>query len=363
MEEILSKIYYDASNPGSYGGVESLYREAVKQIPSLRKKDIENWLQGQLVYTLHKNSRRRFKRNPVIAEHVNENFQADLVDMQEFASQNNNYRYILTVIDVFSKYVWAIPLKNKQALSVSKAIENVLKEKIPFKLQTDKGKEFENNAFKEVMNMYDINHFTSTNKEIKCSIVERFNRTLKKKMFMYFTKTGKRRYVGILPSLIKGYNNSYHRSIKMAPTEVNEKNEKIVFQNLYGFKSRREMLKKLKSPKLKIGEKVRRKYILGPLDRGYYPNWTDNIYTVDKTISGINKPLYRVSDSKGGVIKQRLYPEEVQKVKDNNIYRVEKILSEKIINGKKYYRVKWLNHPSAENSWVKSKDIFKIDGE
>jgi hypothetical protein len=363
-EKVLSDIYYDISNPGSYGGLESLFREASKKLPELKKNDVRNWLSGQLVYTLHKPARRRFKRNPIVAEHVNENFQADLVDMQTYARQNDNNRYLLTTIDIFSKKVWAVPIKNKQATTVSSAMENVIRSNTPIKLQTDKGKEFDNIPFKKLMDKYNINFFTSNNKDIKCSIIERFNRTLKNKLHRHFTKTGKKRYVDILDQLVRGYNNSYHRSIKMTPNQVNEDNEKEVFYNLYGFVSKRELLRKLKMPALRAGDKVRQKYILGPLDRGYYPNWTDQVYTIIKTVKNINKPLYFVKNSDGAVVKQRFYPEEIQKIKENNIFRVERVISEKVVGGKKYFKVKWLNHPSSENSWIESSDLFNIgDGE
>jgi hypothetical protein len=358
--KVLSKIYYDTSNPGSYGGVKSLYREAIKVIPNLAEKDVKEWLSSQLVYTLHKPTKRRFKRNPVIAEHINENFQADLVDMQEFAKQNDNYRYILTVIDVFSKRAWAVPIKRKDANLVVKAMNKILKQVSPLKLQTDKGKEFDNKLFRKLMEIYNINFFMTKNKVIKCSVIERFNRTLKNKMFRIFTKTGKRRYITILDSILESYNNAHHRSIRMAPNQVTENNEKVVFSNLYGFKSKREILRRLKKPRLKLGDHVRQKYVLGPLDRGYYPTWTDNTYTVYKVTNGLVKPLYYVKDSKGEVINQRLYPEELQKVSKNNIYRVEKIVGEKTIAGKKYFRIKWLNYPSSENSWIPSEDLVKI---
>ena len=90
-EEILKSIYYDASSPGSYGGVEKLYIEAKKLIPNLRRIQVLEWLQGQIVYTLHKQSRRKFKRNPVVCERINENFQADLVDMKDFSNGNDEH--------------------------------------------------------------------------------------------------------------------------------------------------------------------------------------------------------------------------------------------------------------------------------
>jgi hypothetical protein len=363
-EKVLSEIYYDISNPGSYGGLESLFREASKKLPDLKKKDVRNWLSGQLVYTLHKPARRRFKRNPIVAERINENYQADLVDMQQFARQNDSMRYILTIIDIFRKKAWAVPIKNKQAKTVTSAMESVIRTNTPIKLQTDKGKEFDNLPFKKLMDKYHINFFTSNNKDIKCSIIERFNRTLKNKLHRHFTKSGKRRYVDVLNHLLQGYNNSYHRSIKMTPNQVNESNEREVFLNLYGFVSKRELLRKLKKPVLKIGDKVRQKYYLGPLDRGYYPNWTDRVYTVHKSVKNINKPLYFVKNSSGEVVKQRFYPEEVQKIKENNIFRVEKVIAEKLVGGKKFFKVKWLNYPSSESSWIESSELFNVgDGE
>lgn len=361
IKNLLSSIYYNPSKPGSYGGALNLYREAVKLNPSLTLNDVKDWLQGELVYTLHRKARRKFKRNRVVAEHINENFQADLIDMIEYEKMNDGYKYILTVIDVFSKTAYALPLKLKTANKVAVGMEEVLKNAVPFKLQTDQGLEFKNTIFNKLMKNYEINHFFTKNKEIKCSVVERFNQTLIKKIMKHFTKTGKKRYIDVLQNLVNTYNNTHHSAIKMSPNEVTEFNEKRVFKNLFGFTSKREMLRSYKSPKLNVGDKVRRKYVIGPLERGYYPNWTDKIFTVEKAVKNFNKPLYIIKDSSGEVINQRFYPEEIQKIKDTNIYRVDEILSEKTVRGKKYYKVSWLNHPSTENSWVSADDLFRIE--
>lgn len=360
FEDILRKIYYDLNSPGAYGGAEKLYRESKKSINNITRKDVKNWLSSQLTYTLHKKARRRFKRNPVVAENINENFQADLVDLKEFSKSNNNFNYILTVIDVFSKKAWAVPVKSKTASEVTEAMERILKNVVPLKLQTDKGKEFENSSFKSLMKKYNINFFTTNNFDIKCSVIERFNRTLKDKMFKYFTKSGGRKYIDILDSLIASYNNSYHRSIKMSPNEVNEHNKTAVFQNLYKVHNKRELLRNYIKPSLKIGDVVRQKYRLGPLDRGYYPNWTDQTFTINKMVKNFPKPLYRLTDSKDNLISKRYYPEEIQVIKNNSIYRVEKILAEKYLKREKYYKIKWLNYPESENSWIKAKDLLRI---
>ena len=234
---------------------------------------------------------------------------------------------VLTVIDVFSKRAWVFPLKNKTSNSIVLAFKSLLNEVIPIKIQTDNGKEFVNSSFKDLMNEYDINHFT-TNNEIKCSVIEQFNRTLKNKMFKHFTSSGKRRYIDVLKKLIYSYNNSYHRSIKMKPSDVIENNQNIVFKNIYGVINKRELLRKMKSPKLSRNDNVRVKYQLGPLDRGYYPNWSDATYKINKNMKNINKPLYTITDSNDQVLKRRFYPEEIQKIKNNNIFRVEKIIKQ-----------------------------------
>ena len=311
----MKNIYYDTKNPGSFGGAESLFREAQKADPNIKLKDVKKWLEGELTYTLHKPLRRRFKRNPVIAEFPKELMMVDLVDMREFSRENDGHNYILTAIDVFSKLAFAVALKNKSMNSVRNGMEIILKQYSPLKLMTDNGTEFKNKVFVDLMKKYNIFHYFSKNKDIKCSVVERLNRTLKNRMFRYFTSKGNRRYLDVLDDLVKAYNESYHRSIKMAPVHVSNNNAKIVFKNLYGFESKREYLRKMKRPRLTQDDTVRRKYDLNIHDRGYYPNWTDEIYKVYKTISGLNKPYYKLKHESGNVIEKRFYPEEVQKVK------------------------------------------------
>ena len=94
---------------------------------------------------------------------------------------DDGYRYLLTCIDVLSKYAWVVPLKNKSGEVVAKAFQLVLTSSGRYcqKLHTDKGKEFYKSKFRAMLKQYDIEHFSSGNKEIKCSVMERFNRTLK----------------------------------------------------------------------------------------------------------------------------------------------------------------------------------------
>ena len=360
-EGVFKSIYYNLSSPGSFGSVQKLLNEARKIRSDITLKDVKEWLSGELVYTLHKPVIRKFKRNPVIAEGPYEDMQADLVDMQAISSNNNGFKYLLTAIDVFSKKAFAIAIKNKDQKCVTQGMASILEEYTPSQLMTDRGTEFSNQSFKALMKKYQINHYFTKNQDIKCSIVERFNRTLKNKMFKYFTMKGNRRYIDVLQDLLNSYNNCVHRSIKMAPNQVTETNKSEVFNNLYGFKSKRDYFLKLRKPQMATDVTVRKNYKKNIHDRGYYPNWTDNVYKIYKTMSGFNKPYYLLKSESGDLDKRKYYPEEVQKVKPN-LFRIEKILKKRKIRGEKQFYVKWLNHPESDNSWIPAADLTAING-
>ena len=298
-----------------------------------------------------------------MVEHIDEQWEADLVDMREFSRFNYNYNYILTVIDCFSKYAFVEPIKNKTGKNICEAFTNIFSQRKPVYLRTDKGKEFLNDDFQKFLDKNGIKHFTSNDTAIKCAIVERFNRTLKGRMFKYFTSIGKRRYIDVLKNFVIAYNSAKHRSIKMRPIDVSRRNQTLLFKNLYKVDSMRELLKKRKLTKdrsnIKPGDKVRRGYNLKVFDRGFYPNYTDEVFTVENSIKGDKSLVYRIKDHNGKIIEQRFYPEEIQKISEN-LYRIEKVLKKRKKNGKTEYFVKWLNYTEKYNSWVPEEDIKDI---
>ena len=148
--------------------------------------------------------------------------------MQAFSKFNRGIKYLLAIIDVFSKYGWLIPLKDKTGKSVASALKTIFKERKPEKMWVDKGKEFYNKDVKELIELY------STDNEEKSSVVERSIRTMKEKMWKYFTDNNTNVYIDILPDFVKDYNNKRHSSIKMTPVEASKKkNEVNVWKTLY----------------------------------------------------------------------------------------------------------------------------------
>src|SRR5258708_16525948 len=355
-ENILRSIYYDPKHPASFSSDVKLYRDAKKIDNTVTLKNVKDWLSGEFVYTLHKPVRKRFIRNPIVVENIDKQWEADLVDMQEFSRQNSRNRYILTVIDVFSKYAWAKYLKNKKGNSIVDAFKEIINEGTkPQYIRTDQGTEFKNQNFKSFVQNNGIKHFTSNNKDIKCAIVERFNRTLKSRMFKYFTAKGNRKYIDVLDDFVSAYNGSYHRSIKMRPIDVTYGNTSQVFENLYGVSTMGELKNIRSTAKLNPKDFVRKQYNFTPFDKGYYPNWSDQIYEVQSVNKGQKKTLYSISDETN----QRFYPEQLQKVREN-LYRIERVLRTRQVGNKKQYYVKWLGHSNDFNSWIDEGEIVRL---
>ena len=151
------------------------------------KGDIKSLLISRDAYTLHKPLIHRFRRRETITKGIDDLWQMDLVDIQSLSNYNDGVKFLLRCIDTFSKYAWVRSLKNKSRQSVTEAFKSILNEEIPLMLQSDKGTEYKNVQFQSLHKECDIRFYTSKNDDIKAAIVERFNRTLKTRMYRYFT--------------------------------------------------------------------------------------------------------------------------------------------------------------------------------
>ena len=211
-----------------------------------------DWSQ-QLADELHKPVTRNFSKRLVISNGVDEIWAADLVEMQKFEKWNKGIKYLLMVIDVFSKYGWIRGLKDKKTETVSKAFDDILSGRKPKMLWTDKGSEFISKHFKDFLKSKGIKLYHTENEE-KSSVVERWNKTMKNRMWKMFTVNNNTVYADKIDKLVNDYNNRRHSSIKMSPVEASKKkNEKKVWFNLYGD----SIYLKPNKPKFKIGDHVR----------------------------------------------------------------------------------------------------------
>lgn len=351
VDKILKNIYYNLKNPNAYTSQANVYRIVKKSHPQIKKVQVTRWFRKQLSPTLHKPVRYRFSRNKTIVMNIDDQYKADLCDMSNIAKDNDMYKYLLTVINLFSRRAWAIPLKSKHGKSVAEALDSIFRESPCKRFQTDKGTEFYNVHVQKVLDKYKVVRWGSENEDVKCALVERFNRTLKTRMFKYFTAQNTRRYIDVLPDLVHGYNHTVHRSIKMAPANVTKKDQLRLRQILYSKKVVR------KRYKYSVGDLVRIGKARVVFRKGYLPSWTDEIFTI---VSRDKKPqsVYTIKDYRGELIKGKFYEHELQQVENPEAFRVEKVIRTRIRGGKKEYLVKWFNFDQSSNSWVKQKDLI-----
>ena len=314
-------------------------------------KNLDTW-EG-LANELHKPIKRNFTKRRVISHNVDDIWCSDLVDMQKLSKWNRGYKYLLMVLDLFSKYGWIVPLKTKTGLEVAKAFESLFFSNKPKMLWVDKGKEYYNKNVLDLLAKDKIKVYSTENEE-KSSVCERWNRTIKDKMYKRFTMQNNTVYVDILPKILASYNNSRHRSIGMTPIQARKpENYGKVYFNLYGDLARDN--KKNDKPAFVIGDRVRiSKYKRVTFDKGYTPNWTEEVFIIDE-IRFTNPITYKIKDLNGEVIKGTFYREELQKT-DQEVYRIEKIIRKS--KGKAL--VKWKGYPDEFNSWVPAGDLKNL---
>ncbi len=315
-------------------------------------------MQKQDTYTLHKPARRRFSRNKTVAIGIDSDWQADLCSVYDIDKHNDGYKYILTVIDVLSKYAWAIPIKDKTPGSAAGGFAKILKSsnRKPWRLYTDKGKEFLGKVFQDFLKKHDIKHISSESPDVKAAVVERYNRTLKSRLWKHFSNAKTYRYIECLQPIVDAINKSYHRSIKRRPVDVNYENENVVWHTLYG---RNKILKPAEF-KFDVGDKVRVTKYRNPFTKGYLPNFTEEIFTITDCIQR-DPPVYRIKDYSSEPIEGSYYEEELIKVsKPDEVYKIETILKTRKRKGKTEYFVKWLGYPKKFNQWIQQTDLTSL---
>lgn len=349
MTEIL-KAYTNPSNPGSFAGLSGFLKNNNK----FSKKNVEKDLLKLNVYTQHTLPKRKFKRTKIMVPGIDDTWQADLVDVQKIKYHNKHYKYILTVIDCFSKQAWAEPIKFKKAsdtyIAFKKIIEN--SNRVPLNLHIDGGNEFKGEC-KKYLESKNINLYITESK-MKASIVERFNRTLKEKMWRLFTLNKNKKYVEFLPLLIQNYNNSYHRSIKNKPSEINKKNELETFKNLYGFDREKGSQSFIKF-KFKAGDYVRCVLSKNLFSKGYTINWTDELFIISIRHPS-SPPTYKIKSLEGELLTKTFYEEELQRVLiDEFPYDTFQVLKEE--NNKIY--IDKLNSENSEPFWINKKEFLE----
>ena len=348
MTERLKRVYYDLQHPAGYGSVQKLV-----EATGLSAKKVKEWLKKQPTYTLHRQARKTYPTRQYIVHDIDEQWQVDLADVSLLSRYNSGYRFILTVIDIFSRFAWARPLKTKKGNEVAAAFKDIFAEgRIPKRVQSDQGKEFENRHVRSLFQQHNIELF-SVKSAYKAAMVERFNRTLKHKIWRYLTSSNQKKWLDVLQKAVNSYNHSKHRIIKRRPIDVTQAEVADMREKMIQPRPKGE-------DKFRVGDTVRISKVKSIFEKGYLPNWTEEIFTVAEVNRKYNPITYKLKDANNEVIEGSFYHYEIQSVTPPEQYLVEKIIRQERRGGEVWHLVKWLGYPASMNSWVRQRDISQV---
>ena len=296
----------------------------------------------KLADELHKPIIRKFNKRKVYSSFKGNIWGVDLADMQLLSKFNKGIRF-LCVIDIFSKYAFVVPLKDKKGVSIFNAFQSILDKsgRKPNKIRVDQRSEFYNHNFKKWLANNDISMYSSYN-EGKSVVAERFIRTLKNKLYKHMTTVSKNVYYDVLDDIVKKYNNTRHSTIKMKPIDIKD--------NTYINTDKKV---NNKDSKFKVGHRVRISKYKNVFAKGYVPNWSEEVFVVNKIKSTVPW-TYEINDLNGEKIIGSFYEKELQKTSQEE-FRIEKVIKRK---GDKIY-VKWKGYDNSFNSWIDKKDLIK----
>ena len=354
MAKHFEKKYYNLDFPSSYSGKSAF----LSSLAPKNRNAADKWLEKENTYLRHKPVPRKFERLPTISG-FQQQVQGDLIDLSRLARENDKNRYILTVVDSFSRLGFASAIPDKKATTVANAFQDILKKMNykPLYFFSDNGKEFYG-AFRKMLKKKNILFYTSKDKEIKAGIAERFNRTILTKLARYLSKQNSNRYVDALPLIIRNYNNQRHSALGISPNKVSHTNKERVWLRLHHKCTHRKKIKKVKTD-LKIGDYVIIPKTKKTFAKGYQTGWTGEIFRVSK-LKNTTPQSYVLQDLSSDPITGVFYRQELQKVDLPKTFEIDSVLKVRGAGSKKEFFIKWKNYPSKFNQWVLAKDVHDI---
>ena len=251
---------------------------------------------------LHKPVIKKFKKIKVYSQFKHNIWGVDLADMPSLNRKNKGIKYLLCAIDLYSKYAFVIPLENKKGISVTNGFNKIIKQfnRKPNKIWVDQGGEFYNNVFKKWLSDNDIIMYSMYN-EGKSVVAERFIRTLKSKLYKHMAAISKNVYYDVLDDVVNKYNNTKHSTIKMKPIDVGNNNKRVYIDE-----------HNKKDSKFKVNDRVRISKFKNIFAKGYTPNWSSEIFIVDK-VNDTVPYTYNLKDLNDEEILGSFYDRELQK--------------------------------------------------
>lgn len=356
IKDRLKSEYYSLGSPAAYSCVDKLFKAVNKEIS---KATILKWLRGELAHTLHKPRRVNFKRNYYEVFSINEFFQADIIDIASLAPENDGIKYILLVIDCLSRFVWVRTLKTRKTNEVLEAFKSIFNELdfTPSYLVTDREGSFFSTAVQRYFKSKGIRHYAPSSDTFKAAFAERAIKSYKNILFKMMTAMFTLRYVENVQKIADTMNARINRSINMAPKDVNYANQNEVVAHLKRIREKEKT--QLFKNDIKIGDFVRIALNkTSSMEKGFLPNWSDELYKVIKICRSQKIPMYQLEDCQNHRLEGNFYNFEIQKVEktDETIYRIDKILKHRVRKGVREVLVSWKNYKNP--SWIPEIDLI-----
>jgi transposase InsO family protein len=378
IERLLERLYKELESSACYAGVDPLWKLAREFNPKVTRTHVENYLSKQRTYTIHRRAVRKFERLMTEAPGPNTVWQADLGVLQMLASRNRGFAYYLLCIDCFTRMIYIEPLKKKTADSVIEAFRCIFERanSLPWKIISDQGKEFVAKSVQQFFRRRQIQHYCNyTSPIFHAGMAERANRTLKERLYRYFSEKQTKKWVDIIQPLVASINASPNRSIGgLAPDHAHLFTRQLrrYFQRIYERKT--ESVNK-KAPPLKIGQPVRVERSKDIFQKGYKPTFSDEIFTIFR-VRPTAPTTYGLVNSEGERIKGWFYREDVCPVftavattksnQNKRKWEVARIVARKMVDftqegPTEMLRVKWKDLGPEFDSWIPAHAIEKDD--
>lgn len=368
---VLKKIYENDKDIAGFSGEQKLLKASIKCRKDITLKDVKQFLNKQRSYTLHGNIHKKYLKRPIIVFGPGKTVGGDLADLSSLKKHNKNYKYLLILIDIFSRKLYVTPLKNKTnkllALEFEKFIRHETKYKYD-KLFVDEGTEFKGQYMDEILKKYDIHRYSIYNRAFKCSIAERVIQTIKRKIYKRMTHFNTKNYIDSLQNIVEGYNKTPHKGLgyktpnfvhgltnyqdilDQYTTQYQQKLKNYVGykkENIENSFSQRNTLEEGTFVRLLTAKAV------GLFVKSFDHNYTEEIFVIRKVVKLIPTRYY-LKDLLGDHIDGTVYRDELKETHLPETFPIEKILKTEIDKktGKKMYHVRFLGYPPKFDGWV-----------
>ena len=356
--KLLDDLYREKGNPSLLSSCKYLYSEAIKENPEITVKDVKKFLKSKDAHTLMVEKPKRFCRRKFMFPKPGHTLCGDIAYLNEF--KQGSYKYLLFMMDGFSRYLWISPIKSLKQKDVLPPLENVLKNSI-YDIEyffSDQGIEFYNKGAKKLFKKYRIHQY-HTNSEIKCGIIERSIKTIKRKLSKYIIEFNED-FMTSLDTIVSSYNLSAHRGLMdecpldvYLLTDVEQIHKFTLSINRFHFKRSHSL-----ANKLALGTVVRLSSLKKLFVRAIYMQNTQETFIVSKVLNTI-PTTYKIKDTSGNEIQGSFYKEELTPIVHRNSYPV-KVLKKRRRGKNLEYLVNWIGYPHCEPEWISKNQLKRM---